>query len=86
MALRTQVAKFKFHQYILRANSPNLMLTKFNAHQTFPLYGIVCTTCIVTVIFFWWKGHWVLILEQSYCTLDQGYEINMCNILRMQDL
>ena len=33
MALRIQIAKFKFCQYFLRANSPNLMLAKLS-HYT----------------------------------------------------
>ena len=37
MALRIQMAKFKFRQYLLRANQ----FIKLNAHQTFPLYGIL---------------------------------------------
>ena len=28
MVLRIQIGKFRFHQYLLRANSPNLVLTK----------------------------------------------------------
>ena len=33
MALRIQITKLKIRQYLLRANSPNLMLTKFS-HYT----------------------------------------------------
>ena len=33
MALRIQIAKFKLRQYLLRAKSPNLMLTKLS-HST----------------------------------------------------
>ena len=36
MALRIQIAKFKFCQYLLRAN-----LVKFNARQTFQLYVVI---------------------------------------------
>ena len=32
MALSIQIAKFKFHQYELRAVSPNLMLAKVTHH------------------------------------------------------
>ena len=32
MALRIQIAKIEFHQYLLRANSPNLMLAKFSRY------------------------------------------------------
>ena len=32
MALRIQIAKFKFRQYLLRTNSPNLMLAKFSRY------------------------------------------------------
>ena len=39
MALRIQIAKLNIHQYLLRANLPNLMLAKFSrytvdAHHT----------------------------------------------------
>ena len=30
MVLRIQIAKFKFRQYLLRANLPNLMLAKLS--------------------------------------------------------
>ena len=33
MALRIQIAKFKFRQYLLRTNSPNLMLTKLSHYM-----------------------------------------------------
>ena len=53
MALRIQIAKFKFCQYLLRANSPNLMLTKLSCY-TVKLYRrmdrkfqkIVVITCL----------------------------------------
>ena len=32
MALRIQMAKLKIRQYLLRANSPNLMLAKFSRY------------------------------------------------------
>ena len=32
MTLSIQIAKFKFHQYQLRAASPNLMLTKITCY------------------------------------------------------
>ena len=34
MALRIQIAKLKIHQYLLRANSPNLMLAKFSLYTS----------------------------------------------------
>ena len=40
MALRIQIAKFKFHQYLLRAN---VMLAKFSHYRACiqnPIYGI----------------------------------------------
>ena len=45
MALRIQIAKLNIHQYLLRANSPNLMLAKFSRYTVaFPYnhnyYGI----------------------------------------------
>ena len=39
MVLSIQIAKFKFHQYELRAVSPNLML----AMQSYPVYGSCMT-------------------------------------------
>ena len=42
MALRIQIAKFKNCQYLLRANLPNLMLTKFSHY----------TVCIVQLSLF----------------------------------
>ena len=33
MALGIQIAKFKFRQYLLRANSPNLMLAKLSRYN-----------------------------------------------------
>ena len=34
MALGIQIAKLKIHQYLLRANSPNLMLAKFSLYTS----------------------------------------------------
>ena len=39
MALTIQVTKFKIRQYLLRANSPNLMLAKFS-HYTVLSVGL----------------------------------------------
>ena len=38
MMLHIQIAEFKFHQYQLKAVSPNLMLTSY------PLYGMRSTS------------------------------------------
>ena len=35
MVLRIQIIKFKFHQYLLRANLPNLMLAKLSHYTVF---------------------------------------------------
>ena len=35
MALRIQIAKFELCQYLLRANSPNLMLAKVSRYTVF---------------------------------------------------
>ena len=32
MVLRIQITKLKIHQYLLKANSPNLMLAKFSRY------------------------------------------------------
>ena len=42
MVLRIQIAKFKFHQYLLRANLPNLMLAKlshYTVYASIPIYS-----------------------------------------------
>ena len=39
MALRIQIAKFKFRQYLPRANSPNLMLTKLSYYTV--IYALI---------------------------------------------
>ena len=46
MALRIQIANFKFHQYLQRANLPNLMLTKLS-HYT--VYTIIIVTATITL-------------------------------------
>ena len=35
MALRIQIANFNFHQYLLRANSSNLMLAKLSRYTVY---------------------------------------------------
>ena len=46
MALRIQIAKFKFCQYLLRANLPNLMLAKLSCYTVLTFQGgklvIIC--------------------------------------------
>ena len=44
IVLRIQIAKLKFRQYQLRADSPNLMLTKAT------LYGIIASACMLLPI------------------------------------
>ena len=44
--LSIKIAKFKFHQYQMRAISPNLMYTKFTSYTA--LY-CVCTVHVATV-------------------------------------
>ena len=39
MTLRIQIAKFKYHQYLLRANSPNLMLTELSCYAVVYYYN-----------------------------------------------
>ena len=50
MALRIQIAKFKLHQYLLRANSPYLMFTKLSHYTVYLLCvsRLMCTffSCI----------------------------------------
>ena len=41
MALRIQIAKLKFYQYVLRTNSPNLVFTKISLY-------LVCTAGVQT--------------------------------------
>ena len=50
MALRIQIAKFKFHQYLQRANLQNLMLTKLS-HYTVYIYYIIATATITLHVF-----------------------------------
>ena len=38
MALRIQIAKFKVHQYLLRGNSPNLMIAKLSRYMVIYMY------------------------------------------------
>ena len=51
MALRIQIAKFKIHQYLLRANSPNLMLAKFSRYTA----SYFTKKTIVHKAFQWWR-------------------------------
>ena len=41
MVLSIQIAKFKFHQYELRAVSPNLMLTNVTRYTISLLYAFI---------------------------------------------
>ena len=41
MALRIQITKFKFHQHLLEANSPNLMLAKLSRYRVYYIVIIV---------------------------------------------
>ena len=49
MALRIQIAKLKIRQYLLRANSPNLKLTKFSRYTVHTLFKF---TVYVAVAYF----------------------------------
>ena len=44
LVLRIQITKFKLHQYILRANSPNLMLTKLFRYTVLRAWTHYCTS------------------------------------------
>ena len=57
MALRIQIAEFKFCQYLLGANSPSLMLTKLSCFM-------VCLEHVITILV---QNH-ILFKPSAYCT------------------
>ena len=57
MVLRFQIAKFKFGQYLLRVNLPNLMLAKLS-HYTVVFYKITCIhVSIISGNEIWTESH-----------------------------
>ena len=50
MVLRIQIANFKIHQYLLRANLSNLMLAKFSHYTVLHFQVLTSNTIIASQI------------------------------------